>query len=157
MNVTDLTEGDVLRYTSERTNRWCREGVAIVHRGRDGQLHAVDTYWGHSSPEDHVLTDGELATATVTFNLADYDQVERPLYPPFDEYAPQDRQVVPSQHGLRLTKYLRKGARPSGAEKVRKHVHKLREARHELERAQSRVEWAQRDLEAAFAARGGTK
>lgn len=155
MNADELREGDVLRYNSERENNWCREGVAVVHRRREGSLVAVDTFWGSSlrggfGADDHVLTDAELASAWIKFNLADYDELSTGA----DDYAPRDRAVITSQHRLQHIYLVRKGATPSEAVIVSKYVDLVRQARDELRRAEGRLRWAEDDLRQAFARRG---
>ena len=148
---TELRAGDVLTYESERDN-WCREGMAIVRKVA-GKLIAVDTYWitslsrSGSSPYDHVLTDAELDTASVSFNLDDFE-VTNAQHGSHLDYAPADRAVVTSQHGLQKTLLVRKGSAI-----VRKHVDRVREARQNLESAQRRLLWAEDDLREAFAER----
>lgn len=154
---TELRAGDVLTYKSERDGNWCREGMAVVHEVA-GRLIAVDTYWATSvlsrsvSPDCHVLTDAELDTASVSFNLADFE-VTNAQHGSYLDYAPADRAVVTSQHGLQKTLLVRKGAKPSGSAIVRKHVDRVREARQNLESAQRRLLWAEDDLLEAFAGR----
>lgn len=154
---TELRAGDVLTYEPERDENWCREGMAVV-REVAGRLFAVDTYWvtsifsSASSLDDHVLTDAELDTASVSFNLDDFE-VTNAQHGSYLDYAPADRAVVTSQHGLRKTLLVRKGAKPSGSAIVRKHVDRVREARQNLESAQRRLLWAEDDLREAFAER----
>lgn len=152
-----LRAGDVLIYKSERDNNWCREGMAIVRKAA-GKLIAVDTYWTTSlssvSPDDHVLTDTELDTASVSFNLDDFEKASAQDVSYLD-YAPADRAVVTSQHGLQKTLLVRKGATPSGPAIVRKHVDRVREARQNLESARRRLAWLEDELLEAFAGRHG--
>lgn len=155
---TELRAGDVLTYESERDENWCREGVAVVRKGAGKKLIAVDTYWvtsifsSSSSPDDHVLTDAELDTASVSFNLDDFEKASAQDVSYLD-YAPADRAVVTSQHGLQKTLLIRKGAKPSGSAIVRKHMDRVRQARQNLESAQRRLAWAEDDLLEAFAVR----
>lgn len=112
-NKLALKPGDVLSYIPERDH--CRERTAFVtERGV-----AVDTYWqgdyrgGYQ--DAHRLTDDELATATVRFNVSDYDALD--LYskesrPTWETYHPDDRGAIPSQHGLQWALFVRKGAQP---------------------------------------------
>lgn len=68
---TRFKPGDVLRYVAETTH--CRESTAFVTK--DGR--AVDTYWRtYGDGDPHRLTDDELATAEVRFNVSDYDALD---------------------------------------------------------------------------------
>lgn len=135
--------GDVIRYESERANRWCREGQAIVRRIEDGQPVALDTYW-FSSGDQHRLTDAELATAHVEFNLDDVRPVER--YEVWADFNPADRFMVSHQHGLQSTEYVRIGAEPDVATRIENARIKVEQARDEVKSAKSHLEWAERDL-----------
>jgi hypothetical protein len=136
--------GDVLRYNSERENRWCREGQAIV---RDvtpaGDPIALDTYW-LGGGDQHRLTDSELSTATVKFNLNDVR-----LVGPYDTWAdfnPGDRFRVSHQHGLQSTDYVRVGAEPDMATRIDNARTKVRDASDEVDSAKRRLEWARQEL-----------
>jgi hypothetical protein len=147
----EIREGDVVRYTSERENRWCREELAIGVRRHDGTVGLLDTYWEVRDPTcDHWLSEGELATVQHLFNLHDFRQVQHE--PEWRTYAPFDRQVVTAQHGLVRRYYVRIGAEPDLATQIANARQRLAERETEALLAAQRVEWARRelaDLEAA--------
>lgn len=105
-------EGDVLSYDSERPNRWCREGTAVAF-ARESSIVLVDTFWDFGGSESHVLTEAEMATARPRFNLNDYDELDRfksESRATWMKYAPADREVITSQHGLTCRWFTLKGA-----------------------------------------------
>jgi hypothetical protein len=132
--------GDVLRYHAERDH--CREGWAVVN-----EHGAFDTFWGLSGGDRHRLTEAELATAEVVFSLNDFRRVTyAPEGKQWDDYHPDDRQQVPSQHWHCRDLFIRPGAAPDLGTRIanaRKAIEK-REA--ELTTAQHRLEWAREDL-----------
>lgn len=99
--------GTVVRYISERTDYWCREGMAVA--GKDGRL--VDTYW-ESTSDAHVLTAAEQATVTVEFCIGDYRELDRHERHTWEDYHSDDRQEITAQHGLRRRLFIRIGAEP---------------------------------------------
>lgn len=102
--------GDVLAYVSIESH--CREGTAYV---QDSGA-AIDTYWRPSGGGDsHRLTESELATASVSFNVNDYDLLERYVSSSrktWETYRPEDRAQITSQHGLQASLFVRRGAEP---------------------------------------------
>ncbi|QMU22047.1 hypothetical protein [Gordonia rubripertincta] len=150
MSTYTPREGDVVRYRSERDNSWCREGMAIAtKRSWDKDVVLIDTFWGHSSPEDHILTRGEIATAELLFNLADYDEVGRSRKAPPAEWerrAEADRQIITQQHRLQNRWFIRKGSTEDRDTIIGNARTRLTEAESELESARRRVEWAREDL-----------
>lgn len=122
---------DVLRY--DRTQHHCREGMAVVEMSA-GKLAAFDTFW---MSDRHRLTDGELATATVEWNLSEgWQEVDR--YFPWSDYAPEDRREITGQHGLQRTRYVRIGAKPSLDTQISNAREALDDAKRELDSAVSR-------------------
>jgi hypothetical protein len=142
--MSDFKVGDVLRYDSERANRWCREGQAIVDRIEDGRVIAFDTYWFGTS-DRHRLTDGELASAEVEFNLAEVRPVTANDI--FADFHPGDRKIVTHQHGLQQTRYLRLLAEPDLATQIQNAREKVANCERELKSAEWSLEIAQRILE----------
>lgn len=104
--VTELRDGDVLRWCPAEQR--CREGWAIVQRGRHGDLVAVDTYW-HANR--YVLSMRELVSATVEWNLHDFVEVDEHA-DNWHDFAPTDRRTLTSQHSADTTYYIRRGATP---------------------------------------------
>lgn len=142
----------VYEYESiERPSRHCREEVAVEIDGR-----LVDTFWSLGS-ESHTLTPAERATATFIFDTDDYDQL--PTYPreaaraTWEQYHPDDRGIITSQHRLQNDYYVRKGSKPDLATKIENAEAHLRKCVSEAESAARQVEWAQRDLDELVSAR----
>lgn len=126
-------EGDVLAY--EPKDRWCHNGTAIV-RNRDHQLQAVDTYW---VTDADVLSSDELATATVRFNLGDFDEVSLPI--DLTDYHPDDKHVLHNPNGR--TRYFRRtGAAPDLATQLAHAEAELEAADEEYDHATSTRERA---------------
>ena len=94
--------GDFVRYTPESMFR--RDGLAEVHADyRSGDLYGKDTF----DQNDTRLTEGELATATVLFNLDEFE--ERPhLF--VTDYAAADVFVLHTRKGMVERNFLRRGA-----------------------------------------------
>ncbi len=150
MTFDDIREGDVLRYAPART--WCREGLAIVERVRNGGLIAFDTYWITGRT---VLLSDDLATAEVLFNLNDVERFEPSPDASFADFDLADQFVITHQHGLQREQFIRRGAKPSPFVKVLNARRVLAEAQAAGESAQFRIGVARRDLaivEAAYAA-----
>lgn len=149
MTTATFVPGDVLDYTPADGSS-CREGIAIV---REQPLparttYAVDTFGGIDRPGfgAHVLTDAELSTATVSFNLADFDRIDRNHYPLFGDYAESDRRTITEQRGYRVRYYLRRGAQPDLATKIANALRELDNAHGGVASAQRRLERALRAL-----------
>lgn len=141
--------GDVVRYdTLTMPSRHCREGWAIAKERNDGRVVLLDTFWG--STDNHVLTDEEVATAELVFNLADYDefdQYDRSSSARWETYKREDRETVTSQHGLQRRWFVRKGAEPDLATQIENARQVLEDAERKLESAEWRVRGAKQDLE----------
>lgn len=119
--MSDFIDGDVISYTPT-DGRHCREGMAVVgrHPLSDFQR-AIDTFWG-SSGDQHILTNAELLTAELIFNVADYDEIDinsrHIAEAKWNTYATDDRQLITSQHGLQKRWFIRKGAEPSWDQQI---------------------------------------
>lgn len=143
--------GDVVHYTP--ADRWCHEGIAIA-RERFGCVVLFDTYWGSYQPR--ALTDAEAATAELAFRLDDYDELQ--LYSShanaaeWEKYAPADRQLITSQHGLQKRWFIRKGAVEDWPTKIANAQAVVDDAVAALNTATSRLRWAQEELERVRAA-----
>lgn len=138
-------DGDVVRYSPERANNWCREGTAVHFKGR-----LIDTYWDLSGGEDHVLSAVEVESAALIFNTGDYDQLpqyDRGNRLKWERYAPEDRERFTAQHGLQARWFIRKGATEDLATQVENARQRLTDARDGLSTAQWRVASAERDLD----------
>lgn len=142
--ATTFEPGDVLRYVSTQSH--CREGTAYVQ----GSGAAIDTYWRPSGDGDsHRLSDSELATATLSFNVNDYDLLDRysrASREMWETYAPEDRARITSQHGLQESLFTRIGAKPhlgtqieNAERRVSKAEEDARSAASELERRRSEL------------------
>lgn len=141
---TSFKHGDVLSYLPERHH--CRETTAFVtERGV-----ALDTYWRPTGDGDsHRLTSDELATATVRFNVNDYDALDvysRSSRSTWETYHPDDRERIPSQHGYQEALFIRRGAKPDLSTQIENARSRLQTAESGLRIAESRVEWCKRDL-----------
>lgn len=139
------TAGTVIKYSpAERFDRfWCREGMAIAEERADGSVFFADTYWG-SGMDRHILSDAEVATAEVLFRLDDYRLVDR--NETWDDFAPDDRQVITSQHRLQQKLYVRIGSTPDLDTKLENARAKVRAAEEGVEAAKHQLKWAQHDL-----------
>lgn len=146
---TEFKAGDVVRYeTLDRPDRHCREGMAIAKAGGNGRVLLVDTFWASFS-ESHTLTAEEVATAEPVFNLADYDELDRSRHGAAEKwktYAPADREVVTSQHGLQVRWFIRKGVEPDLATQIDNARDAVGDAYEKLRRAEHGVEYALRSL-----------
>jgi len=141
-----MRDGDVVRYMSERPDRWCREGLAVTKK-IGGQTRLVDTYWEMYDPwVSHVLTDDEMATAEHLFNVSDYRALTGSEERRWKEYRPEDRQEITSQHGLVRTLYVRIGSEPDVATKVQNARDDVAEAEEAVRSAESRLDGARRWL-----------
>ncbi|OHU47406.1 hypothetical protein BKG82_27765 [Mycobacteroides chelonae] len=132
----------------------CREGLAVA-KDCDSSVVLVDTFWQGGSQDDHMLTEGEVSTAELIFNLEDYDELER--YVPsskelWNKYAPIDRQVVTSQHGSQERLFIRKGATPDWDTQIETARQVVAERERQLESATRGLEWARHDLAEVSAA-----
>lgn len=133
--------GDVVRYTPERADRWCREGMAIAKQ-LPGVVALVDTYW---YPSDdvmlrHVLTPAEVATAEHLFNVEDFRELPHAERYVWKEYRPEDRQVITAQHGLTRRLFVRIGSEPDLATRIQNARDDVAEAEEAVRSAESRLE-----------------
>jgi hypothetical protein len=136
-----MTAGDVYTYTPARHH--CTEGLAIEdERGR-----LFDWYWGSSrdSMLDKVVS-SDAEDLEFIANLGDYDLTPRDGRESNRDYAPEDRLVIHSQHGLQRTYYVRKGATPDLSTKIENAREKLRDAESAARSAQFQVDWAREEL-----------
>ena len=125
-------------------SRHCREGVAT---GEENGL--FDTFWGVSG-ERHRLTEAEAESARLRFNTDDFEEVGRYSKGVPSEWAerhPDDRETIPSQHGLQQRWFIRKGSQPDHATRLANAQQSLEEAESALRSAESRVLWAREDVE----------
>ncbi|WP_277209201.1 hypothetical protein [Isoptericola croceus] len=151
----DFRENDVVRYdTLSRPDRWCREGFAIARRRGDGRIVLLDTFWALGS-ESHVLTGDEVATAQVEFNLDDFiAERDIPGRWPWQAFHPDDRRMYTSQHGLRVHRFVRKGAEPDGQTQIDNARRRVSEAEEKVASAQRSLEYARWMLEQETARHG---
>lgn len=140
--MSELRENDVVRY--EPKDRWCHEGTAVATRRSDGEIVLFDTYWQFSG-QRLVKPD----TWEVLFNLDDYDSVRDGWR--WEKYAPEDRQVVTSQHGLQRQYLVRKGAVESRDQIIANARTRLAEAEEKLRSATWSRDFAQRELDELLA------
>lgn len=97
--------GDVLNYTPK--HRHARSHAAVVETiGPWADLVAFDIYW---SADRTRLTGAELETATVRFNLDDFEEVQ--LQVELQDFHPDDRNELYNPNG-RTRYFRRKGAVP---------------------------------------------
>ena len=136
-----MSAGDV--YTYSPTQRHCTEGLAIEdERGR-----LFDWYWGSSRDsmlDKTVSRDAE--DLKLIANLNDYDLTPQDGRQGNSEYAPKDRLVIHSQHGLQRTYYIRKGATPDLSTKIENAREELRKAEEAMRSARRSVERAREEL-----------
>lgn len=147
----EFRPGDVVRY--DLTERHCREGMAIAYE-RHGKVILLDTFWGGYG-DRHMLTDDEIATAELIFNVNDYDELDeysRSSPAAWSKYAPADRQLITSQHGLQKRWFTRKGAVEDWPTQIDNARSELEERESEAASASRRVEWARNDLASVIAA-----
>jgi len=135
-----MSTGDVYTYTP--TQHHCREGLAIENeRGR-----LIDWFWGgHDASFDNIV-DRDAADLTFVANLDDYELMPLDGRESNRDYAPADRLVIHSQHGLQRTYYVRKGSTPDLSTKIENAREKVRQAEEAARSAQWKVEWAQEEL-----------
>jgi len=132
----DFRPGVVIRYTP--SNRHCREGIALINDAG----YAVDTFWGSSCCDSHILHEDDLASAQVEFDTADFDELQAHAVvsrATWEKYAPADRARIPSQHGLQEALFIRRGA-------VTCIDTQIAAAQREVDDAEARVRFAQANL-----------
>lgn len=145
---TEFKLGDVVRYAPERDNRWCREGTAEAIQSV-GKVILVDTYWGRYDGDSRALTDAELASAELIFNIGGYDELDRYGQGSRDQwmrYAPADREQVTAQHGLQARWFIRKGAVEDLDTQIANAQELVGAAQEAVRSAENRLEWATQDL-----------
>lgn len=150
--MSTFRPNDVVRYRSAEHH--CREGVAIA-KDCGSSFVLVDTFWQSGSHEDHVLTESEIATTELVFNMEDYDELDRYMSSSeglWNKYATSDRQVVTSQHGLQKRWFIRKGASPDWDTQIENARQVVADYERRLESVRSGLEWARRDLAEVSAA-----
>lgn len=136
-----MSAGDVYTYTPERHH--CTEGLAIENERGD----LIDWFWagsGDSMLDKSVSRDA--AGLELIANLNDYEMTPRDGRESNRDYAPKDRLVITSQHGLQRTHYIRKGAKPDLTTRITNAKTRLERADYELASAQRTVERAQDEL-----------
>lgn len=113
-----------------------------------------DTFWD-SGPDNHYLSPAESQSAQLRFDTYDYDELyesnERTTAALWKSYAPADRATIPSQHGLRLRYFVRKGSAPDLATKIANARDALEAAEQKLEVAAVHVRWCHEDLDELLA------
>lgn len=132
--------GDVVQYDVEDPH--CREGMAIAKQREDGRTYLADTYW---SSENHILSEAEVASAELVFNLADYDELDQYRHESaakWKTYAPADRERITSQHGLQVRWFIRKGASPDLQTQIENACEAYVEAQSKLRSAEADVRYA---------------
>lgn len=139
-------EGDIITYTPEQHHG--QEAIARVYCR--GVHFALDTFWGldGTCPDAHRLTAAELSSATVSFNLADFERINARDHRahPVTDYAAADRRQVTEQHGHRVIEFLRPGAQPDPATRLTNARKIVADAESNLRSAKLRLDLAQRDL-----------
>jgi len=104
----------VYSYTIDGSNH-CKEGWAV--ETDDGALR--DTYWGSDRSR---LSKDEISSAVFQFDTDDFEVIERnslrETTAEWMRYAPEDRKHIPSQNGLVVQWFVRKGAGPDLATEV---------------------------------------
>ncbi|WP_032384670.1 hypothetical protein [Rhodococcoides fascians] len=145
MSLMEFRAGDVVRYTPERSDKWCREGYAVAVERRQ-QIELLDTYWRLSGSESHTLNEVEVESAELLFNLNDYDELHRRSEQQWEKYAPADRQRYTEQHGCVVRLFVRKGAVEDHATKVENARRDVDVRLEELATAQRRLTWAQEEF-----------
>jgi len=117
--------------------------MAIAKERDDGFVYLADTYW---TSENHVLTEEEVASAELLFNLADYDELDRyrrhESAATWKTYRPEDRETVTSQHGLQTRWFVRKGAEPDLQTQIENACEAYLEAQSKLRSAEADVRYA---------------
>jgi hypothetical protein len=135
-----VAENDVYRYRPQQHH--CREGIAVENDR--GVL--IDTFWGLDSSLGLDQIVGRDQRLERLGNLDDYVRIGRSAEHPFEDYAPADRLVVPSQHGLQRALFVRRGAQPDHATRVANARRQLEDDVAAAESAQHRVERARAEL-----------
>jgi len=135
-----MSNRDVYTYTP--TDNHCIEGLAIENERGD----LIDWFWGGSTVSHRQYVSRDAADLTKIANLDDYELMPRDGRESNEEYAPADRLIIHSQHGLQRTHYIRKGAEPDLITRIENARQQLRNAEVDLSSAQFNVKWAQGQL-----------
>lgn len=149
MSALQAEEGDVFRYDREQFH--CREGWAIAKSYR-GHMTLVDTFWGGMGQDSHHLTDKEIGTAEFAFRPSEYRELDRDRRETYDDFAPEDRAYIPSQHGLQVRQFVKLGAKPDFETKVRNAREAVEAAKGRVRSAEWSLQWAQQVLDSLLAA-----
>ena len=127
----------VYSYTIEGSNH-CKEGTAV--ETEEGVL--LDTFWGNDRSR---LSKEEISSAVLQFDTDDFEVIEhhsRQGTPSeWLRYAPEDRNYIPSQHGLQIQWFVRKGAGPDLATELTNQREAVEQAESELRSAQLKLVW----------------
>lgn len=132
-------------YDYDRAQYHCREGVATEER--PGVF--LDTFWG--AGERHHLTQVERASMRDRFDTDDFEELDGSKFDQHGRwitYAPDDRQTIPSQHGLQVRYFIRLGASPDLPTQIETARQKVAEAEHQVASAASSLQWAREELAA---------
>lgn len=144
MSTCTFTPGDVLSYLP--AHHHCRQGTALVaENGR-----AFDTFWRIvPDNESHFLTEQELATAEVKFNVNDYDMLDeyaKGSEAKWKTYHPDDRGRIGSQHQWQSIYFVRKGAQPSLDTQIANAQADVEKAEADVRSAEHTLTWRREDL-----------
>jgi len=134
-----MSTGDV--YTYSPKERHCLEGLAIENE--HGKI--IDWFWSGDVVGNQVVSP-DAEDLTKIANLYDYEMTPRDGRESNQDYAPEDRLLIHSQHGLQQTHYIRKGAKPDLATRIENARERLSEAEYDARSAQRRVKSAQEAL-----------
>lgn len=139
----------VFQYTVEGS-RHAREGWAVEIAPGDFR----DTYW---SSDRYKLNVREVETLVFQFDTDDFEPITgnygSGIPPIWTEYATEDRARIPSQHGLKPTWYLRKGASPDLDTQIEAQRDVLEREESNLRSVQARRDGAQEKLRELLAQR----
>ena len=152
--MTKFRPGDVVTYHPDQ--RHCREGTAIAEAPNGFDVVLFDTFWGCGG-DQHRLTATEVAAAEFKFAIGDYDELDRYSHSSAGtwlKYAPADRQLITSQHGLQKRWFIRKGATEDLATQIDNAHEKVAEWERAVESATRSLGWARDDLNRLLAAEG---
>ena len=132
-------------YDYESSERHCREGVAIERE--PGQF--FDTFWA-SGQDAHRLTADEAATAVLSFDTDNFDELDKygraARHSEWEQYAPKDCALITSQHGLQTRYFVRRGAVPDLGTQIENATHNVFDAEADLRSAKRGLESAKKIL-----------
>ena len=135
-----MSAGDVYTYSPDE--RHCIEGLAI----EDERGKLVDWFWGGLIVSHRQYVGRDAEDLTLIANLNDYDLTPRDGRESSRDYAPEDRLMIHSQHGLQCVHYVRKGARPDLATRIENARWRLENAEADAWSAKRSVEHARESL-----------